>query len=132
MSCQSRKLVIKVKTWVEDEAGEMVFGPGRMRILDAVGRRGSILAAAKELGMSYRAVWGKIKASEECLGRALVKKHIGGPHGGGSELTEFGKALTENFRQLQMVIRESSDALFRGFFMDGMDERFVDSSGDCQ
>jgi molybdate transport system regulatory protein len=128
--CQSRKLVVKVKTWIEDEDGQMVFGPGRISILEAVDRGGSILAAAKELGMSYRAVWGKIKTSEECLGQPLVRKHIGGPHGGGSELTGFGKALVECFRQLQTVTRTTSDALFRGLFMDRMGGRLGDSSDD--
>ncbi len=124
----SRKLIVKVKIWIEDEDGQMVFGTGRMRILEAVDRNGSILAAAKELGMSYRAVWGKIKASEESLGQPLMRKHSGGPHGGGSELTGFGKALVESFRQLHTVTRTTSDALFRGLFMDRMAARFVDSS----
>jgi molybdate transport system regulatory protein len=132
VSRQSRKLVVKVKTWVEDENGQMIFGPGRMRILEAVGRNGSILAAAKELGMSYRAVWGKIKASEESLGQPLVTKHIGGPHGGGSELTPFGQALVDSFRQLQTVTRMTSDALFRGLFIDRLGDRFVDASDDRQ
>jgi molybdate transport system regulatory protein len=132
MPCPSRKMVIKMKIWVEDEAGQMVFGPGRMNILEAVGKHGSILAAAKELGMSYRAVWGKIKASEECLGRALVIKHIGGHRSGGSELTVFGKTLVENFWRLQTAIRETSEALFQGLFVDEIDEIFVDSSGDSQ
>lgn len=76
---ESKELKVKVKIWIEDENGKMVFGTGRMRILEAVHQNGSILAAAKELGMSYRAVWGKIKASEERLGQPLVRKHMGGP-----------------------------------------------------
>ena len=117
MPSQSRKLTLKVKVWIEDEDGQMVFGTGRMRILEAVDQGGSIQAAARELGMSYRAVWGKIKASEERLGQPLVTKHIGGPHGGGSELTPLGKALVSSFRHFREVTKTTSDALFRGLFI---------------
>ncbi len=116
MARPSRKLIVKVKVWIEDKDGQTVFGTGRMRILEAVDRNGSILAAAKELGMGYRAVWGKIKTSEERLGQPLVRKHIGGHHGGGSELTAFGKTLVARFRQFQEVTKTTSDALFRGLF----------------
>ena len=57
MTHEARKLVVKSKIWIEDEKREVVFGSGRLRILDAIEKHGSILAAAKELGMSYRAVW---------------------------------------------------------------------------
>lgn len=52
-------LCIKSKIWIENENGEIVFGAGRLYILKAVSRFGSINAAAQELHMSYRAVWEK-------------------------------------------------------------------------
>ncbi len=125
MPSESKQLKVRVKIWIEDEDGKMVFGTGRMRILEAVDRGGSILAAAKELGMSYRAVWGKIKASEERLGQPLVRKHMGGPHGGGSELTALGKALLESFGQLLKVTKTTSDALFQGLFITEITDRAV-------
>ena len=116
-----QKLNIKVKIWIENADGQMVFGFGRLRILEAIERCGSILAAAKELDMSYRAVLGKIKASEQRLGQPLVRKHIGGPQGGGSQLTPFAKILVERFRQLYTVSQTTSQALFKGLFIDSMD-----------
>ncbi len=130
MPPQSKKLMVKVKVWIEDEDGKMVFGTGRMRILEAVDRGGSIQAAAKELGMSYRAVWGKIKVTEERLGQPLMMKHIGGSHGGGSELTPFGKALVDRFRHLLQVTKTTSDALFQGLFIPGVAEPAGESSDD--
>ena len=112
------KLTVKSKIWIEDEKGDVVFGSGRLRILSAVEEHGSILAAAKELHMSYRAVWGKIKATEERLGQSLLKKRTGGAQGGGSELTPLGKALLEKFRQLQTMTEAAADNLFEDLFND--------------
>ncbi|MEE4112227.1 MAG: ModE family transcriptional regulator, partial [Desulfobacteraceae bacterium] len=52
---------IRSKLWIEDAQGNVVFGLGRYRILDAIDRLGSLQAAAKDLRMSYRAVWCRIK-----------------------------------------------------------------------
>ena len=101
VTSRSPKLLIKSKIWIEDEEGKAVFGTGRLRILRAVAEHGSILAAAKALGMSYRAVWGKIKLTEDRLGQALLTTRAGGAHGGGSELTPFGKVLVARFQQLE-------------------------------
>lgn len=116
MPTKPKKLVIKSKIWIEDEAGDMVFGSGRLRILTAIEEQGSILAAAKELHMSYRAVWGKIKATEERLGRPLLSRRVGGAQGGGSELTPLGRALIERFRQLQDLTEQQADSIFQDLF----------------
>jgi molybdate transport system regulatory protein len=115
-----RKLVVKSKIWIEDDKGGLVFGSGRLRILDAIERLGSILAAAKELNMSYRAVWGKLKATEERLGCSLLARQVGGAQGGGSELTPLGKELVVRFRKLQSMAQEDADHLFEDFFAEGI------------
>ncbi len=116
ISAKPKKLTIKSKIWIEDENGDMVFGSGRLRILKAVRQHGSILAAAKELHMSYRAVWGKIKATEERLGQSLLTRRAGGSQGGGSELTPLGNALLERFDQLQVLTEKTADSIFEGLF----------------
>lgn len=118
MTSKGTKLTVKSKIWIEDEAGEVVFGAGRMRILAAVEEHGSILAAAKELKMSYRAVWGKIKATEDRLGQPLLNRRAGGARGGGSELTPLGKALVERFRHLQTLTETAANTLFQDLFVD--------------
>jgi len=129
MTSESRKLTVKSKIWIEDENGDVVFGSGRLYILSAIEEHGSILAAAKALGMSYRAVWGKIKATEDRLGQQLLTKRTGGSHGGGSELTPFAKTLIERFRHLENLIRTTSDTLFMGVFVDALVDRGVQISG---
>ncbi len=115
-----KKFTIRSKIWIADESGEVVFGSGRARILQAIQERGSILSAAKELNMSYRAVWGKIKATEDRLGQPLLERRIGGAKGGGSELTPLGKALVERFRHLQKLTETAADTLFQDLFIDGL------------
>ena len=116
MPTRPKKLVVKSKIWIEDENGKMVFGSGRLRILKAIEEQGSILAAAKELHMSYRAVWGKIKATEERLGQPLLSRRVGGAQGGGSELTPLGRALVERFHQLQNLTEQKADSIFQDLF----------------
>lgn len=103
---------IRSKIWIDDGTGEVLFGLGRVRILEAIRRTGSILAAAKELGMSYRAVWGRIRASEERLGRPLLVRNIGGKKGGGSSLTPFAEELIADFRNIHRRVVAHSDELF--------------------
>lgn len=113
MEPEERKLSVKSKIWIVDANGDIVFGAGRLRIFDAIERHGSIHAAAKELNMSYRAVWGKIKTSEKRFGRPLLIRQVGGSQGGGSQLTEWGKALVNHFKQLQTLSEATANALFQ-------------------
>ncbi len=120
MTAKPRSLVVKSRVWIEDDKGKVVFGAGRLNILIAVAEHGSILAASKALGMSYRAVWGKIKATEDRLGYPLLMKRLGGSHGGGSELTPIAKSLIERFRHLDNLMKTTADTLFQGVFMDAL------------
>jgi molybdate transport system regulatory protein len=63
---------IKVKFWLEKD-GELAFGSGRRDLLRMIRELGSLHRAAKELSMSYRAAWGKIRCTEEMLGCKLVE-----------------------------------------------------------
>jgi len=103
---------IRSKIWIEDDKGEVVFGPGRMKIFEAIRKHGTIQAAAKELGMSYRAVWGRIKATEERLGTPLIVRNVGGVSGGGSQLTPLAERLMEDFCRINKLVESESDKLF--------------------
>ena len=117
-------LSVKSKIWIENETGQVVFGTGRLYILQAVSRHGSIHAAAQELQMSYRAVWGKIRATEKRLGRDLLDRKTGGVRGGGSKLTPFARQIIERFEKLNDLTKASADELFRDlFFSASRDEK---------
>jgi molybdate transport system regulatory protein len=112
MSDTSKTFHIRSKIWIEDNEGNVIFGLGRLKMLETIQRLGSIQSAAKELKMSYRAIWGRIRATEDRLGERLLVRNIGGSSGGGSELTVFAKMLMEQFRQLHKCVEYQSDELF--------------------
>lgn len=99
---------IRSKIWVEDGNGKVVFGLGRYRILEAVQRLGSLQAAAQELKMSYRAIWGRISATEKRLGKPLLVRKSKG-----SRLTPLGQTLLKQFQRLQKIVETESDDVFR-------------------
>ena len=96
---------LKAKLWIEED-GLLVFGKGRAQLLRAIERTGSISAAAREMGMSYRHAWAMLKASEQRLGRPLLRRSRGGAGGGGTELTTHGRALLEKFRSVEAEFME--------------------------
>ena len=98
---------IRSKIWVEDSHGKVVFGLGRYRILEAVQRLGSLQAAAKELKMSYRAIWARISATEKRLGKALMVRE---PRG--STLTPLGETLLKQFKRISQIVEAESDDVY--------------------
>jgi molybdate transport system regulatory protein len=88
---------IKYKIWIE-KGGKVIFGKGRDHILTAVEERKSLNAAAKKLKMSYRAAWGRLKASEERMGVKLVEA---GPKDKSIQLTAQARAIIERFENLE-------------------------------
>jgi molybdate transport system regulatory protein len=103
---------LRTKIWVVDPSGNVLFGMGRVKILEAIDRGGSINAAAKALKMSYRAVWGRIKATEERLGRELVVRTTGGASGGGSSLTPYARELIKEYKAFRSEVIEDADTRF--------------------
>ncbi len=87
------------------------LGAPRIALLEAVGRTGSISAAARTLGISYRGAWDAIAAMNNLVGRPLVAGQTGGRQGGGARLTEDGVRLVEAFRRLQAETARAFNAL---------------------
>ena len=104
---------IRSKIWIEDMEGNVVFGLGRYRILDMIGRLGSMHAAAIHLHMSYRAVWMRIRTSEERIGKPLVVRE-----GKGSRLTAFAENLMKQFKRLHAIVEAESDDVYNSLMSD--------------
>ncbi|ALV04730.1 winged helix-turn-helix domain-containing protein [Roseateles depolymerans] len=82
--------------------GEQVaIGPGKIALLEALDQAGSITAAAKALGMSYRRAWLLIDELNHALREPAVTTAAGGAQGGGSVLTDSGRALVALYRQIE-------------------------------
>ncbi|GAB4357214.1 MAG: hypothetical protein Kow006_24820 [Gammaproteobacteria bacterium] len=82
------------------------MGRGRLELLEQIRACGSISAAAREMGMSYRHAWQMIDSMNRQLGQPLVLKATGGQGGGGARLTEAGERAITAFRQLDRAFRE--------------------------
>ena len=106
---------VRSKLWLEVD-GEPIMGRGRLEILQAIDRRGSILGAAGDTGISYRKIWGAIRDMERSIGYPLVIKSRGGNQGGGARLTESARDLMERFEQLKDGIEEAVDSKFQALF----------------
>ena len=107
---------VRTKLWLHDDEGNVIFGMGRTKMLEAIEQCGSISAAAKELKMSYRAVWARIRATEERLGgKSLLIRSKGGASGGGATLTPFAKDLVKQYRALRKGVLSQSDKLYKKF-----------------
>lgn len=109
---KSHQLRLKAKIWLEDEQGQTIIGFGLLLALEAIERTGSMNAAAKEMKMGYRSLWGKIKKTEDRIGRPLLSKQVGGASGGHSDLTPFAHELIEKFKKMKRLVEESSDQIF--------------------
>jgi molybdate transport system regulatory protein len=87
---------IRLRLWLESDDG-VVFGMGRLQLLERIETLGSLKAAAESMGMSYRAAWGKLKATESSLGKTLVER--AGGCKSGTVLSDYGRALAQGYRR---------------------------------
>ena len=76
-------------------------GPGKIRLLEEIGRSGSISQAGRSLGMSYRRAWLLIDDLNTAFRHAVVRARSGGSQGGGAALTEFGAELVRDYRAIE-------------------------------
>ena len=85
------------KIWLSTDDDKGIMGDGKWQILKAIEEHGSLTAATKALGITYRRTWGDLKKIEEMLGFQLLEKERGGKEGGKSSLTAEGKRLVKAF-----------------------------------
>ncbi len=100
-------LKIKIQLYCGDE---IAMGPGKADLLDAIEREGSISAAGRALGMSYRRTWMLVDAMNRCWDSPLVETLAGGSHGGGARVTPQGKAVLTQYRALQDAASSAADS----------------------
>ena len=93
------------------------FGPGKAALLESIRDTGSISAAAREMGMSYKRAWLLLDSVNQAFSEPVVTAATGGSGGGGATLTAFGIEVLERYRRVQdeanRVAAEDLDALAR-------------------
>ncbi len=106
------RLKIQARLMLDDE---IAFGPGKADLLRAIESTGSISAAGKQLGMSYRRAWLLVDAMNRCFQQPLVETATGGNQGGGTRLTSLGLDVLQRYQQLQQEIHALSEQRFPEF-----------------
>jgi molybdate transport system regulatory protein len=79
----------------------IVIGPGRAELLQAISDHGSISAAGRAIGMSYKRAWELAEAVNGRFHTPLIETSAGGVAGGGTRLTAAGKAVLAAYRRIE-------------------------------
>ncbi len=89
------------------------IGPGKIALLEAIRSTGSISAAARKIGMSYRRAWLLVEEINNSLREPAVAAATGGKHGGGACITPVGEKVIEIYRSIQAIADSSVTDEFR-------------------
>ncbi|WP_297771544.1 LysR family transcriptional regulator [uncultured Roseovarius sp.] len=89
--------------------GQMM-GPGKAELLERIGHCGSIAAAGREMGMSYKRAWMLIETMNAMFSAPVVESTRGGPGGGGAVLTGTGSEVLRLYRALERSTAEAGAA----------------------
>jgi molybdate transport system regulatory protein len=94
---------------------DIAVGPGKVDLLEAIDRTGSITSAARELGMSYRRAWLLVDTMNRCFRSAVVTAETGGRRGGGTTLTPLGAEVVRRYRRIESRAAKAGAADIRAF-----------------
>ena len=87
-----------------------MLGPGKADLLDAIGVTGSIAAAGRHMGMSYKRAWSLVLEMNAAFKSPLVLTARGGSAGGGAQLSPDGVQVLALYRQLMARIAQAGAA----------------------
>ncbi len=93
---QVSKLTIRI-----DLGGGRALGPGKIRLLEAIDKTGSISEAGRELNISYSRAWSMVNDIKGCFRGSVIELRCGGARGGGAALAPLGKKLVELYRDVE-------------------------------
>ena len=85
------------------------IGPGKADLLEAIQHSGSISAAARQMGMSYKRAWDLVEEMNRLFGKPVVSAQTGGRKGGGAQLTQAGLAIVSRFRAIERAAESAAE-----------------------
>ena len=91
-----------------DLASHGAIGPGKIRLLEVIGESGSISAAGRAMGMSYRRAWTLIDDLNRSFRSPVVETQLGGMRGGGAVLTDLGHDVIARYRAVERAAAKAS------------------------
>lgn len=112
----------RVKVWIEAEDGRVALSDWRIALLEAVDKHGSLVAAARAMGVPHRTAWQRVQEMQTRLGMRLVETVSGGAGGGSSRLTPAAENLVRRYRAL----RQGLDEMVRQRFVARFDDLAAD------
>ena len=77
------------------------MGPGKAELIESIAQTGSISAAARAMGMSYRRAWQLVEALNRDYRERVIDTATGGKRGGGARVTRFGQEIVTRFRAME-------------------------------
>jgi molybdate transport system regulatory protein len=89
----------RVRISIVFESGARI-GPGKARLIESIRDTGSISAAARDMGMSYKRAWLLLDSMNQAFAEPVVTAAPGGAGGGGAVLTPFGAEVLERYRRI--------------------------------
>lgn len=98
MTIRNRKTGPRLRIVLEPE---IALGPGKADLLQGIDATGSISAAGRSLGMSYRRAWKLVEIMNQDFGTPLVATAKGGRSHGGAELTPTGRKVLSLYRRME-------------------------------
>jgi molybdate transport system regulatory protein len=108
----------RAKFWLETDDGEYLMGPRTLHLLEAVQETGSLKAAARVAGFSYRSAWARVRRVEAALGFKLIESHSGGEQGGSSRLTPEAEVFIDKYELFLRNSKNEQARIFRQYFSD--------------
>jgi molybdate transport system regulatory protein len=90
------------------------LGPGKIALMELISKHGSISAAGKEMGMSYRRAWLLVDEINHIFREPLVETQLGGSGGGGARLTRLGRDVVGRYRAIEGAAATAAAADLRG------------------
>jgi molybdate transport system regulatory protein len=82
------------------------IGPGKIELLENIAAHGSISAAGRAMGMSYRRAWELVEETNRIFGKPVAIRQTGGRNGGGATLTPLGLAVISRFRAIERAMTD--------------------------
>lgn len=89
---------------------DVAMGPGKVALLEAIAEAGSLSAAARQIGMSYRRAWLLLDETNKAFKSPVVSTAAGGSHGGGTVLTPLGEEVIRRYRAIEDAARLAARA----------------------
>ena len=85
---------------------ERSLGPGKIALIEGIIASGSISAAGRAMGMSYRRAWELVEETNRIFGKPVAIRQTGGKNGGGATLTPLGLAVISRFRAIERAMTD--------------------------